>query len=439
MSFEGYHKSIYQGNKIPLDWNKAYVKDVAKINRLTVKKSDNLGLIRYIDIASVTNRLIHSIQEIDFKDAPSRARRVVKDKDILISTVRPNLKHFTILNDPPNNTIASTGFVVITPEKIDPYFLYYFLTTDKYTEYLTGIAESQTSAYPAFNPDVIENSIVFFPSIDEQKRIASILWSLDKKIELNHQINKDLEEMAQALFKRWFIDFEFPIEKGEPYKSSGGEFVDSELGPIPKGWRVNKLGKICTISGGGTPKTKVKEYWENGDVLWATPSDLTTQNSLVIFDTSRKITKLGLEKSAAKLLPKGSILMTSRATIGFTAITMREMATNQGFINVICNKDVSNFFMLFCLRSIKEKIIGLANGSTFLEVSKSNFKDIDLVIPPNQLIEAFDKIVEPIINLIYKHQQQNQILSNLRDTLLPKLVSGEIRVPIHTEGSDSIE
>lgn len=413
------HQSMYQGNQIPGDWDCALVKDIAKINDQIVKKSDPLGEISYIDISSVNNRMITSFQKVDFAKAPSRARRKVKDKDILISSVRPNLKHFTILSNPPSNAIASTGFVVITVEKVDPYFLYYVLTTNRFTDYLTGIADNQTSAYPAFNPDVIANSVIYFPSMEEQEQISSILKTLDQKIELNHQINQDLEEMAQAIFKSWFVDF-------EPFRD--GEFVDSGLGPIPKGWRVDKLGNVSTVTGGGTPKTKVPDYWENGNILWATPSDMTSKNSMVLFDTSRKITELGLQNSSAKLLPKGSVLMTSRATIGYTSIAMKEVSTNQGFINIVCNKQISNYYMLCYLLHFKDRIFRLANGSTFMEVSKRNFKEINVVVPPHNLIEKFNQYIEPIIETIYQHEQQNQILSNLRDTLLPKLMSGEIRV-----------
>src|SRR5690606_564701 len=179
---------------------------------------------------------------LDFEKAPSRARRKVRNGDILISTVRPNLKHFTILKDPPNNMLVSTGFAVISAEKIDPYFLYYFLTSDRYTEFLSNIAENQTSAYPAFNPSVIEETEIYFPERNEQEKISRILSVLDEKIELNNRINKNLEEMAQAIFKSWFVDF-------EPFRD--GEFVESELGMIPKGWEVKELGELAEVMIGG--------------------------------------------------------------------------------------------------------------------------------------------------------------------------------------------
>ena len=247
MSFEQFGS----GREIPNGWRPYLVKDVASINELSIKRGSEPNVIKYIDIAAVNNRFIDDIKTIPYKKAPSRARRIVRDNDILISTVRPNLKHYTMIRKAEENTIASTGFAVISPKKVNPDFLYYLLTTDSYTNYLTQIAEGQTSAYPAFNPDVIENTTIYLPPEDEQDAIGRLLSSLDKKIELNNAINKNLEEMAQALFKRWFVDFEFPNENGEPYKSSGGEFVDSELGLIPKEWRVGVFQDLIESIFGG--------------------------------------------------------------------------------------------------------------------------------------------------------------------------------------------
>ncbi|MBA4601802.1 restriction endonuclease subunit S [Thermoactinomyces mirandus] len=317
----------------------------------------------------------------------------------------------------PNAVFASYLIRIRVKDGINSRFIGYVVSSKKYKRYIKSILSG--SAQPNANAKQLTSFLFQLPPKEEQNKISEILSSLDDKIELNHQINQDLEEMAQAIFKSWFVDF-------EPFRD--GEFVDSELGPIPKGWRVDKLGNVSTVTGGGTPKTKVPDYWENGNILWATPSDMTSKNSMVLFDTSRKITELGLQNSSAKLLPKGSVLMTSRATIGYTSIAMKEVSTNQGFINIVCNKQISNYYMLCYLLHFKDRILRLANGSTFMEVSKRNFKEINVVVPPHNLIEKFNQYIEPIIETIYQHEQQNQILSNLRDTLLPKLMSGEIRV-----------
>ncbi|MGF7089401.1 type I restriction enzyme S subunit [Kroppenstedtia sanguinis] len=301
-----------------------------------------------------------------------------------------------------------------------PKFIYYFLKTLHLESYNVG------SANPTLNRNHVHPIRVSWPSKLKQKQIAAILSALDDKIEINNRMNQTLESIAQALFQSWFVDY-------EPFRD--GEFVESELGLIPKGWEVKTIGEVCTITGGGTPKTKVPEYWENGNILWATPSDMTSMDSSVIFDTSRKITKLGLEKSSAKLLPIGTVLMTSRATIGYSSIAMKEISTNQGFINIICDKDLSNYHLMFWIKYYKEDVEGRANGSTFLEISKKAFKEIKVIVPPIKVQEEYNEIIKGIVEKVYSHQLETQTLQSLRDTLLPKLMSGEIRVPIEEEAS----
>src|SRR2546427_2991198 len=213
---------------IPVDWGIRELKEVAKVNESYVGKNFKFPEIEYIDIDSVENGNIIKSQFLLLKDAPSRARRIVKKDDIIISTVRPNLRHFAFVKDPKPNTVVSTGFAVISCKRVNPRFLYYYLTTNRYTQHLTAIADSHTSTYPSFNVDVLENSPIPYPDGAEQRAIARVLTVLDGKIELNQRMNKTLEEIGRAIFKRWFIDFEFPNEDNKPYKSSGGEIVYNE-------------------------------------------------------------------------------------------------------------------------------------------------------------------------------------------------------------------
>jgi len=230
------YQSLASGQfQMPDGWKLITIEEVAKVNEKAITPQNAPPHIRYIDIASVDKGKLLDIQELSFKEAPSRAKRVVQDKDSLISTVRPNLEHYMFVKESGPNTIASTGFAVVSAKAVDPRFLYYYMTSKPFTAYLTQIAESHTSTYPAFNPDVIENAELILPTDSEQQAIAHILGSLDDKIELNRQMNQTLEEIGQTIFRHWFVHFEFPNEDGQPYKSSGGEMVDSELGEIPKG------------------------------------------------------------------------------------------------------------------------------------------------------------------------------------------------------------
>lgn len=223
------------------------IKEIADINRNSLKKEE-LKKIVYLDTANLTKNEINELVDYDTKTdkVPSRAKRKVEDNDILISTVRPNQEHYGILKNTPDNLIVSTGFAVITPKSdlVDPYYLYAVLTQKKITNYLQVVAENSTSAYPSIKPSVIANLEIDLLTLNKQKSIGKFFKSLEYKIELNNQIISNLEELASTLFKRWFVDFEFPDKNGNPYKSSGGKMVDSELGEIPEGWEIIKLSDL---------------------------------------------------------------------------------------------------------------------------------------------------------------------------------------------------
>lgn len=290
----------------------------------------------------------------------------------------------------------------------DPKFIYYLLQTMNFGGHNSG------SAVPSLNRNYIHPIEIKAPDLPTQKEIAQILTSLDDKIELNLQMNQTLEAMAQAIFKEWFVNFNFP--------GFDGELVDG----LPKGWRWGKLGEIIDVKGGATPSTSVDEYW-NGDNYWTTPKDLSNAQSPVLIDTERKITDLGVKQISSGVLPKGTLLLSSRAPIGYLAISQVPISINQGYI-AIQGKSVSNLFMLFWLKQNMEAVKSKANGSTFQEISKSNFKLIDISIPSVDVLQRFDETIEPIFNKIVENVYNNQSLTQTRDTLLPKLMSGKMRL-----------
>ncbi len=252
------------------------------------------------------------------------------------------------------------------------------------------------------------------PDIETQKRIADILTTLDYKIELNLQMNQTLEAMAQAIFKEWFVDFNFP------------EFDGELVNRLPKGWRMGKLGEIVDVKGGTTPSTSKQEYW-NGEFYWTTPKDLSNIQAPVLIDTERKITELGVKQISSGIMPKGTLLLSSRAPIGYIAISQVPISINQGYI-AIQGKLVSNLYMLFWLKLNMEAVKSKANGSTFQEISKSNFREIETKIPSDNILKQFDETANPIFEKIVKNVYQIQTLTQTRDTLLPKLVSGKIEM-----------
>ena len=296
-------------------------------------------------------------------------------------------------------------------------------------------------------PNVSASQIADIPypdlSLEEQRAIAHILGTLDDKIELNRKMNQTLEEMARALFKSWFVDFDparakmegrwrrgesLPGLPADLYDLFPNRLVPSELGEIPEAWEVKALGEVVEAVGGTTPSTKIPEYWDGGTHCWATPKDLSNLSVPVLLDTERKITDAGLDRIGSGLLPKGTVLLSSRAPVGYLAISEVSVAINQGFIAMPPIEAISNLFLLRWCSYFHEQIINYANGSTFLEISKRDFRLIPMTMPGETVMTAFDRNTRPLYERVASNERTSRALAAQRDALLPKLVSGEIRV-----------
>jgi type I restriction enzyme S subunit len=209
-------------------------------------------------------------------------------------------------------------------------------------------------------------------------------------------------------------------------------FEDSELGEIPRGWRVAPIGELANVVGGSTPSTTNAAFWSDGQHYWATPKDLSGLSTPVLLETERKITEAGLAQIGSGLLPPGTVLLSSRAPIGYLAVSEIPVAINQGFIAMLPVKGVSNLFLLYWAEWAHEEIVSRANGSTFLEISKANFRPVTVVAPPGPIFGGFERVVRPIYTRIISNERESRTLATLRDLLLPKLISGKLRVK-HTE------
>jgi type I restriction enzyme S subunit len=297
----------------------------------------------------------------------------------------------------------------------DPRFLYYLLNTLNLANYGGG------SAVPTLNRNHIHPLPVYTTlNLKEQKAIAATLSCLDDKIELNNRINKALEEIAQAIFKSWFVDF-------EPFQD--GEFVDSEFGPIPKGWRVGTLSDLGKIAGGSTPSTSNADYFTAEDgISWITPKDLSINKYKYISRGEINITKEGFKNSSTQLLPRGSVLFSSRAPIGYIAIAKNDVTTNQGFKSIIPSQDVGSEYIYHFLKSNVDVIESRAHGSTFKEISGSEMKKIPVLIPDSLILNRFNSITGTMGNQIECIEAETRTLTKIRNELLPKLMSGEIEV-----------
>ena len=416
---------------IPEEWEVLEIKEIGDVvgggtPKTSVKEYWN-GEIPWItpkDLSGYANRYIfkgeRSITQMGFDN--SSTKRLPKGA-VLFSSRAP-IGYLAIAG---NDMCTNQGFksIVCDDSRIFNIFLYYLMLI-KRTD-LENIAGGST--FKEVSGKTVKEFKIPVPPLNEQKAIAKILSSLDEKIELNNQINKTLEEIAQTIFKHWFIDFEFPNENGEPYKSSGGEMVESELGMIPKGWKVEVLKNLVKeVVTGKTPSTRKHEYY--GDKYpFITIPDM--HNKIFITETERYLSELGNEVQIKKLLPSNSILVSCIATVGLVAINVYESHTNQQINSIIPKYSEDLFFFYEYLNLMEDKLKAIGStGSTTLNVNKGEFERLKFIYPNRETIAAFNDIARQNFAIIKYKQLENENLTQLRDTLLPKLMSGEIPVPL---------
>ena len=285
---------------------------------------------------------------------------------------------------------------------------------------------------------VLSNLDVPAPPKELQQAIADILGVLDDRITLLRETNTTLEAIAQALFKSWFVDFDPVHAKMQGSAPEGMDeataalfpdsFEESELGDVPKGWQVMPIGDAVETVGGATPDTKAPEYWEPAVHHWTTPKDLSGIASPVLLSTERKLSDAGIKKISSGLLPVGSLLMSSRAPIGYLALTQVPMAINQGYIAIPSGGRLSPLFMLFWCQTNMDNIKGRANGSTFMEISKKAFRPIPALVPSPAVLDAFEGVVLHLFARLVENEKQAQSLASIRDVLLPRLISGQLQL-----------
>jgi len=352
-------------------------------------------------------------------------------------------------------------------DDIDKKFVRYVISSKLFQDYIITYATGTTIKNVSLKS--MRDFIFRLPPINEQKRISKVLGDLDDKIELNHQINQTLESMAKTIFKSWFVDFEpvkakiaalgagedaegvtcaairaisgktddelDQLQAGQPenyaqLKTTAELFPtaiqDSELGEVPEGWEVSTIGDEVGVVGGGTPSTKIPEFWDGGEIHWTTPKDLSNLSDKVLLTTERKITTAGLKKISSGLLPINTVLMSSRAPVGYLALAKVPVAVNQGYIAMLCDKRLSPEFVIQWCNSVMDEIKQRSSGTTFAEISKKNFKVIPLVVPSEGIQQSYFELVSGIYNKIAETATECKTLADIRDSLLPKLLSGEV-------------
>jgi type I restriction enzyme S subunit len=308
-------------------------------------------------------------------------------------------------------------------------FIYYFLMRIDFSYLNVG------STQPLVKQSDFQKLLIATPKKGEElELIVKILSGLDSKIELNQRMNKTLQAIGQAIFKRWFVDFEFPNDEGKPYKSSGGEMVESEKGRVPNGWKVAEVNSFGKVVCGKTPPKSKKEFF-GGDMPFIKIPDM--HNQLFIINTEDTLTDKGRRYQANKSIPSNSICVSCIATVGLVSITAGESQTNQQINCIVPHEEFSMPYLFYTMKSLKRELKDLGSGgSATLNVNTSTFSSIRLIAPKADVMKEFYRIAAPLFAKIRANLFENRTLSQIRDSLLPKLMSGKIRVPVLKESME---
>jgi type I restriction enzyme S subunit len=435
-----------QRGKLPHGWRTGRLDELVDLNPEQLTSEYPLTRIAYLDISNVSKGQVKETVEMPLSEAPSRAKRIVRAGDTLLSTVRPGNRAYAYFRSPPDNLVCSTGFAVLRArrESTDGRFAYYLASSDPIIEHLATIAEKQT-AYPSVNPCDIGECLVPIPPLAEQRAIARVLGSLDDKIELNRRMNKTLEEICRALFKFWFVDFgpvrakaEGRWKKGESLPGMPAdmwdlwpsEFEESEIGEIPKGWEVRRLAEVADVSQGSTPSTENDDFWDPPAQDWVTVKDLSQSREQVLSRTERKVSRKGLEYLGSKVVPSGSILLSTGAPIGYVAISAIPLALGTRVAALQPHDPLGQTYTYQWVRASVDVLRDAANGTTFPQLLLSTLREFPILVPSAHLLSLFETLLSPAEARVAANEAESHSLAATRDALLPKLLSGEIRVKV---------
>ena len=406
---------------------KLTVKNVVNINKSTLPSKENWSTLKYLDTGNITENQIDTLQIFQKGEKlPSRAKRKVEKGTIIYSTVRPNQKHFGYFDTYSDDLVVSTGFAtldVIDP-RVNSKYLYYLLTQNSVISQLQSIGENSTSSYPSIRPEDIGNLSFMFPDINIQNKIADILTSIDKKIQINNQINQELEAMARTLYDYWFVQFDFPDKNGKPYKSSGGKMVyNPELKrEIPEGWGVEKLDSLLKIGKETTNPMK-------------SPNEEFKYYSIPEFDTTGTYSlQLGESIKSNKFKVEKNDLLVSKLNPWFNRVIYNleenAISSTEFIVWKTFNRFEKNFlYQVATGKEFIEYCTRFATGTSNSHKRVSPDIMIGFQIPfEKAYIQKFGKIIDSIRTQVLQNNEQNQELTQLRDWLLPMLMNGQVKV-----------
>ena len=388
-----------------MGWDAATIADVCEPAELRDPRQDPAGKFHYVDISGIdrTCKAIAEHQTLSGADAPSRARKAIRKGDVLVSTVRPNLNAVAMVPADLDGHIASTGFCVLRPNRavIEPRYLFYRTLTPEFVTALT--ARVRGISYPAVSDKDVKQVEVPLPPLAEQRRIVEILDRADDLRRLRAEADARANRILPSLFVRMF---------GDPATNS-------------MHWPIKRIGEVCDIVSGTTPRTERPEFW-GGGIPWATPKDLSEFDGWSLDRTARTLTEEGLASCSAAMVPEGSVLLSSRAPIGLVAVAGMPMCTNQGFKNLVCGPDVDPWYLFGWCRIRTTYLQSLGRGATFKEISKRIVESIELPLPPMQRQRRFRSRLMNLTSVHRARIQSARRIANLFRVLLGRAFSGSL-------------
>ena len=421
-----------------------YVLTLTELAEINPKRVIRKGTVApFIEMAALPalSRDIHEGKIVEKEFTGGGAR--FTNGDTLLARITPCLENgkTALVSCLPSNTNGhgSTEFIVLTPKLVtDRNFLYYLVRSDDFRTYAISRMEGTSGRQRVPNDAISQYSFLCLPD-DEREEVGNLLSILDDRITLLRETNATLEAIAQALFKSWFIDFDPVHAKQQGLAPEGMDeataalfpdsFEESELGLVPKGWRVVAVEDLCSvITNGGTPSRSNKKFWEGGTIPWFKTGDFSDG---FLLSPVERITDDALKGSSAKLLPADSILMAIYAapTVGRLGVLTEPATFNQACTGMVAKGEVGTWFLYWTLYSARDWFNNRANGAAQQNISKAIVASCKVTIPTEQVLMAFNQVAEALHIRIRANSQQAQTLATLRDTLLPRLISGQLRLP----------
>lgn len=415
---------IYKRRILPNNWNWRKISDFAKTASGGTPKSTNKayyedGTIPWINSGELNSPYISTTTNfITIEGLKNSSAKLFPVNSVLVALYGATAGKASLLKI--EATTNQAVCAILPNENYDPLFLKFSI--DSLYSYLIKI--STGSARDNLSQDIIKELQIGLPVLKQQQRIASVLSSLDDKIELNNRINAELEAMAKTLYDYWFVQFDFPNEEGKPYKSSGGKIVYNEKlkREIPEGWKVKLLGDEFETLLGGTPSTANKSFWENGTINWLNSGEIA---NFPILTSELSITQDAINKSSTNLLPKGSVLLSITRHLR-TSILAIDACINQSVIGIQPNFNIKSNYLYPYVKNEIPRLMGLRTGAQQPHINKDIVDNSYIMLPESSIIKQYNERTDKIYDLIIDKAKENQQLVSLRDWLLPMLMNGQV-------------